>query len=143
MLPVMTITITTITTVGLLQRKSTTSTRVSTVPPSHCQSGRWHPHHFYPLLRPLHILPSLTPPTASPALTARPTPTVRGPQSMGRGLRTPRAHRRQSLLEELRDTLSLLVWHHGPLFPSTPAPVKCSKHAGKKLAWHQLFPVKL
>ena len=127
----MMITITTVTAV-LPQRKSTTSTRVFTVPPSQCQSRQWHPRHFQPPLHPRHTLQTLTAPTASPALTACPAQTARGPQSMGRGWRTHIALWRYSLLEELRDALSLLVWHPGPRFPSTQAPVKCSKHAGRK-----------
>lgn len=102
-------------------------------PPSQFQSTQWHPpRHFLPLRCPLHVQQTLTPLTASPALTARPVQTVRGPRSMERGWRTPRAQWRWSLVGGLIDILALLAWLPGPQFPSTPAPVKCSKHAGTK-----------
>lgn len=101
-------------------------------PPSQFRSTQWHPRHFLPLRRPLRVQQTLTSLTASPALTARPVQTVRGPRSMERGWRTPRAQWRWSLVGGLIDILALLAWLPGPQFPSTPAPVKCSKHAGTK-----------
>ncbi|KAG7241357.1 hypothetical protein INR49_025723 [Caranx melampygus] len=88
-----TTTVTTVTTEGLPQRKSTTSTRVSTAPPSPRRSTRRRPRRTRPQPRPRRGQQTLTPPTASPALTARPTAAAaRGPRSTGRGRRLAEPH---------------------------------------------------